>query len=177
MAADDAVAAEKVHVAVEEVHRAAFALRAAVDAAEQLGHHRARRNAPRDRLSMFAVARDHIVVVAERGDGADTDAFLADVQVTKAADLADGVRFRAALFEATDEEHLPQQVAPQCRIAPRGRVDGARPVLLGAFLLWHVSRRGIRWGVTRCARRRSPARTAHVSHGLTRFAACTCSQA
>ena len=58
VAADDAVAAEEVRVGVEQVHRAALAARAAVLAAEQLGHDGARRHPARERLAVIAVGGD-----------------------------------------------------------------------------------------------------------------------
>ena len=58
----------KFSVAVEHVHRAALAARAAVDAAEQLGHDGARRHAARERLPVIAVRRDDVVVRAQHRD-------------------------------------------------------------------------------------------------------------
>ena len=52
---------------------------------------------------MFAIAGEHVVVFANRGDRADPDCFLADVKMTEAADLAGDVNFRRLLFEATDQ--------------------------------------------------------------------------
>ena len=64
----------KFRLAVEQVHRAALAARAAVDAAEQLGHHRARRHAARERLAVIAVGRDDVVVRAQHRDRAGATA-------------------------------------------------------------------------------------------------------
>ena len=107
--ADDAVAAEEVQALVEHVHRAALAARAAVDAAEQLGHHRARRHAARERLPVIAIGRDDVVVGAEHRQRPGAHRFLADVEVAEAADLAQRIRLGAALLEAALQQHRVQQ--------------------------------------------------------------------
>src|SRR5262249_10539773 len=86
--ADDAMAAEEVEALVEHVHRAAFAARATIDASEQLRHHDARAHSARKRLAVITVGGDDVIVVAEQGDRARAHGLLADVQMTKAADLA-----------------------------------------------------------------------------------------
>ena len=63
---DDPVAAEEAPLEVEQVHRAAAALGAAVHAAEQLGHHGLGMRAARDRLAVLAVGGDQVVAVAHR---------------------------------------------------------------------------------------------------------------
>jgi hypothetical protein len=108
--ADDAVSAEEVRVAVEEVHRAALAARAAVDAPEELGHDRARRHAARERLPVVAIRGDDVVVVAQHGERAGGDRFLPDVQVAEAADLAERVRLAVLLLEAALQEHRVEQL-------------------------------------------------------------------
>ena len=80
--------------------------RAAGDLAEELGQQRARRHALRERDAVVAVGRDHVVVGLERGERADGDRLLPDVEVQEAADLALGVAARALLLDAADEEHL-----------------------------------------------------------------------
>ena len=67
VAADDAVAAQEVVLGVEEVHRAAQALRAAGLLAEQLGHDRPGRHALGVGLAVVAVGRDDVVLGLERG--------------------------------------------------------------------------------------------------------------
>ena len=117
--ADDAVAAEEVHAAVEHVHRAALAVRAAVDAAEQLGHHGARRDAAHERLAVVAVRGDDVVVGPQRGLRARAHGFLSDVQVAEAADLAQRVRLGGAFLEAALEQHVVQQLQVQRGIGLR----------------------------------------------------------
>jgi hypothetical protein len=104
------------------VHRAALSLRAARRLAEQLGHDRVGRHAPRERLPVLAIGRDHVVVVAQGGERADRHRFLADVEMTEAADFAQRVRFGGFLFEPTDQEHLTQHAPFQ--LALGGRVGG-----------------------------------------------------
>ena len=106
LSADDAVAAEEVLVGVEEVHRAALALRAAADLAEQLGHHLVGRSAHDERVAVVAVAREHVVVRSQRRERADGDRLLPDVEVAEAADLAERVSLGRLLLEAADENHL-----------------------------------------------------------------------
>ena len=62
---------------------------------------------------MFAIRADHVVVVAQRRQRADGDRFLADVQVTESADLAERVRLRGLFLEAPDQQHLPQHLEKQ----------------------------------------------------------------
>jgi hypothetical protein len=88
VAADDAVTTKEVGLPVEEVHRAALAARAAIDATEELGHHGPRRDAARERLPVVPVGRDDVIVGTQHRQRAGADAFLADVQVAEAADLA-----------------------------------------------------------------------------------------
>ena len=82
----------------------------AVDAAEQLGHHGARRHAARERLAVIAVGRDDVVVGAEHRERAGAHRFLADVEVAEAADLAERVGLGASLLEAALQQHRPQQL-------------------------------------------------------------------
>ena len=120
-AADDAVAAEKALVPVEQVHGAAAAGGAAVDAAEELGHHGLGVGAARERLAVLAVGRHEVVGLAQRLGGADDGGLLTDAQVQEAADLGLGVHLARALLEAADEHHLPQ--------------DGGAGLLVGQVVL------------------------------------------
>ena len=114
VAADDAVAAEEVRGCVSNMCIEPPLPRAhAVDAAEQLGHHGARRHAARERLAVVAVRRDDVVVGAEQRERAGAHRFLSDVQVAEAADLAERVRLGAALLEAALQQHRAQQLAVQ----------------------------------------------------------------
>src|SRR5205823_12053226 len=68
VAADDPVTAHEPPPGVEQVHRATLPLRAARRLAEQLGHQRVRRHSSPDRLPVLAVRRNHVVVLAQRGE-------------------------------------------------------------------------------------------------------------
>jgi hypothetical protein len=59
---------------------------------------------------VLAIAGDYIVIPAHRGDGADADRFLADVQVTEAADFSEAIGFRRLLFEAPNQQHLVEEI-------------------------------------------------------------------
>src|SRR4029079_979640 len=104
---DDCVSAKKAEALIEHVHRDAFAFRAAGGFAVKLSHDGPRRHALGECETMFAIAREHVVVFSDGGDRADADSFLADVQVTEATDFTGDVNFGRLLFEATDQEHLP----------------------------------------------------------------------
>ena len=120
-AADDAVAAEEAPLPVEQVHRAAAALRAAVDAPEQLRHDGVRMSSARERLAVLAVGRHQVVGFRERLCGADDRGLLADAEVQEAADLRLRVHLTRALLEAADQHHL--------------REDGAAGVGIGQAVL------------------------------------------
>ena len=163
--AHDAVAAEEVQVAVEEVHGAALAVHHAVAAPEQLGHHVARRHAARERLAVVAVGGDDVVVGAKQRERARAHRLLADVEVAEAADLAERVGLGAALLEAALEQHRVQQLAPQLGVA--ADVGGRRPGGVGRRLLRSPGstsgagrslgalRRSLRAAPWRCARPRA----------------------
>jgi hypothetical protein len=121
------VTAHEVQAHVEQVHRAALALRAAGGLPVELRHHRARGYAARERLAVLAVGADHVVVGAERGERAHRQRLLADVEVTEAADLPEAVRLARLLLEVADQEHL----AEPSPVPVRGRlVDDGRPARL-----------------------------------------------
>ena len=88
LAADDAPAAVVAALGVEQVHRAAAAVRAAVALAEQLGHDRLGRRAAREREAVRAVAGDEQVVLLHRVDHADAGRLLAGGEMAVAADPA-----------------------------------------------------------------------------------------
>jgi hypothetical protein len=107
---DDGVAAEEVSLDVEQVHRAALPPGAPGLLSEQLRHDGSGGDAAGQRVGVLAIAREDIVVVAQRRDGAHGDGLLADVQVAEPADPALRVRLARLLLEATHEDHLPEQV-------------------------------------------------------------------
>jgi hypothetical protein len=106
LSTDDGVTAEKAEFLIEHVHRAAFAFRATGGFAEKLGHDGSGRHALGERLAVFAVTAEHVVVLAKRGDRADGDCFLSDVEMAEAADLSGDVDLGCFLFETPDQEHL-----------------------------------------------------------------------
>lgn len=56
---------------------------------------------------MIAITRDDMVVITAKGNGADRDRFLADVEMKKATHLpADLVEFQGCLFKAPAAKHL-----------------------------------------------------------------------
>ena len=95
--------------------------RAAVDAAEQLGHHVLGRRAARERVAVRAVGRDQVVAVAQRPRAADDRRLLADREVQEAADLRPRVHLAGALLEAADQRHRLQ---PLARRSGAGRARG-----------------------------------------------------
>ena len=88
------------------MHRTAFALGAAGDAAGEFGHALVHAHADHQAVAVVAVARDNMVVFAEKGDRAGGDRLLADVKVQEAADLALLVDTDAALLEMADAGHF-----------------------------------------------------------------------
>src|SRR5207249_3528112 len=87
-AADDRVRAEVAALDVVEVHRAAVAVRAALDLAVELGHERVRTGAARERVSVGAVRRGEDVAVFHRAADTDADRLLADRDVEETGQLA-----------------------------------------------------------------------------------------
>ena len=101
---DDAPAAEVAALDVEQVHRAAPAVRAAVAAPEELGHDRLGRRAARQREAVRAVPGDQGVVVGERLHGADGGRLLTGGQVAVAADAGELVLALGLGLELADED-------------------------------------------------------------------------
>ena len=73
------MAAVKVFLRVEEMHRATLAARATGDLAEKFGHAGIRIDAAHQSVGMVAIRRDDCVVIVEDGNRADGDRFLAVV--------------------------------------------------------------------------------------------------
>jgi hypothetical protein len=105
--ADDTVAAVEAVLDAEHVHRAAFALRDAGLAPRQLGHDDLGIDAVGEHVAMIAITGDDAVFgPVERRLQPDRYRFLADIEVTEAADQAEAVKLPRALLEAADEQHL-----------------------------------------------------------------------
>ena len=110
-AADDGVRAEVAALDVVEVHRAAVAVRAALDLPVELRHQRVRVRAARERVAVGAMGRAEDVAVLHRRADADLGRLLADRDVQEAGQLAGAEPLLHLLLEAADEEHLAQEVA------------------------------------------------------------------
>ena len=85
--------------------------------AVDLGHHRLRVGAERDRIAVAAVGREHLVAVAQRRERSDDRRLGAVGEVRVAADRAGVLLERAldALLELPDPQHLrvdPDQPVP-----------------------------------------------------------------
>lgn len=110
LGADDAVAAEVPVRAVEHVHGATLALGAAGDFSVHFGHAGACGHAAGEGVTVVAVRGDDWVVVVEGVDGADGEGFLADVEVTEAADFGLLVGLGAAVLKLADEDHVAKEL-------------------------------------------------------------------
>ena len=109
-AADDGVRAEVPALDVVQVHRAAVAVRAALELAVELGHQLVRVRPLRERVAVRAVRRGDDVAVLERAADADGDGLLADRDVEEARQLAGAEALLDLLLEAADQEHLAEEV-------------------------------------------------------------------
>ena len=110
-AAHDGVRAHVPALDVVEVHRAAVAVRAALELAVELGHQLVRMRALGERVPVRAVGRGDHVAVLERAADADRDRFLTDRDVQEAGQLAGAEALLDLLLEAPDQEHLAEEVA------------------------------------------------------------------
>jgi hypothetical protein len=106
MRADDSVTTEHAVLFVEHVHRATEPLRAAGLLAEQLGHHRTRGHALRDRDAVIAIGGDDVVALAQRGHCANTYGLLPNIEVEEASNLALGVCACRFFFKSADQLNL-----------------------------------------------------------------------
>jgi hypothetical protein len=81
-------------------------------------------------VTVRAVGRDQVVLVAHRADGADDGRLLADGEVEEAADLRLGVHLARALLEAADEHHRLEPLARGVAVGQLA-LGGPLPLLLG----------------------------------------------
>src|SRR5208282_2790338 len=109
-AADDRIAAHEAEVLVEEMHRAAAAVRNSGRLAEQLSHHDARLGALGEAVTVLAIGRDDVVLVVESVNRADGDGRLAGVKMAKAGDFAAAVHLGGLFLEAANERHAAVEV-------------------------------------------------------------------
>ena len=98
--------AEKIHFCIEQVHRPALATRAARGLSVKLRHHCVRSDAFGNRLPMFAIAGEDVIIGTKRGNCTHPDRFLTDIEMAEAADLSQAVAFSALLFKPANQEHL-----------------------------------------------------------------------
>ena len=105
-AADDGVRAEVAPRDVIQVHRAAVAVRDALDLPVHLGHQRLRLRSARERVSVRAVRRREDVPVGHRARDAHGHRLLPDRHVEKAGQLARAELLLDLLLEAADQQHL-----------------------------------------------------------------------
>ena len=110
-AADDGVRTLVAALDVVEVHRAAVAVRAALDLPVQLGHQRVRGRPARERVPVGAMGRGEDVAVLHRLADADLGRLLADRDVQEPRQVAGTEPLLDLLLETPDQEHLAQEVA------------------------------------------------------------------
>jgi carotenoid cleavage dioxygenase-like enzyme len=60
-------------------------------------------------MPVVAVGRDEVIVSPAKGNRADRDGFLADVEVEETTDLSSLVVFQARLLESADPNHLREK--------------------------------------------------------------------
>ena len=109
-AADDGVRAEVAALDVVEVHRAAVAVRAALDLPVELRHDGVRVRAARERVTVGAMRRGEDVALLHRLADADGDGLLADIDVQEARKIAGAEALLHLLLEAADQQHLAQEL-------------------------------------------------------------------
>src|SRR5215469_8852835 len=103
---DDTVAAKKVLLPAEHMHRAALAVRIAAATPGQLGHDTFRIHAAGQHMSVITVGRDDRVAFSECGLHTDDDRLLPDVKVAVAADQPHAVHLASPLLKASDQQHV-----------------------------------------------------------------------
>ncbi len=110
-ATDDGVRAEVPALDVVEVHRAAVAVRAALDLPVELRHEGVRMRAPRERVPVGTVRGREDVAVGHRLADADVDGLLADRDMQEARQVAGAEALLHLLLETPDQQHLAQELA------------------------------------------------------------------
>ena len=135
-AADDGVRAQVPALDVVEVHRAAVAVRAALELPVQLGHDRVRVRPARERVPVRAVGRGEDVAVVHRLADADRDRLLADRHVQEPGQLAGAEPLLDLLLEAPDQEHLAQELAQPLLGQAPFRLDLRHGLSLQSAVRW-----------------------------------------
>ena len=80
-------------------------MRATGGFAEKFRHAGVRARAASERVRVIAIGGDQVIIGPRRGDRADDDGFLADVKMTKAADLLRLILLARALLETPNQQH------------------------------------------------------------------------
>jgi hypothetical protein len=106
MAADDRIATHETALDVDKVHRAPFPATQTRATAEELRHHRLGVRPSRQAMTVIPIGGKDIVIGSEGINGAHRHRFFADIQVTEAADLPQGIHLRAPFLKAADQQHL-----------------------------------------------------------------------
>jgi hypothetical protein len=118
-----AFAPEVAALDVVEVHRAAVAVRAALELPVELGHDGIRMRPARERVTVRAVGRGENVAVVHRLADADRDRLLGRSPRAGTRQLAGAEALLDLLLEAPDQEHLAQELAQPFLGEPSFRLD------------------------------------------------------
>ncbi len=114
LCADNAMAAIEFLFAAEHVHRAALAMRVAGRTPGQFRHHCLGIDARRQHVAMVAIGGDDLVVEADIGLHAHHHRFLADIEMTEAANQSHPVQLSCPLLETADQQHVRDRVLSEC---------------------------------------------------------------
>ena len=107
--ADNRVSTIEVGARIKQMHRAATPARASLSLAIHLGKNRGHRDAPHQRVTVFAVGGDQAIPLLQNGDHTGGDRLLPVIEMQKPADLLLGVEFGAFVLELADPDHIAQQ--------------------------------------------------------------------
>src|SRR5436189_2974433 len=105
MSGDNGVTPIHMMFAVEEMHRAAQAARAACFLSKKLRHASIRTRAASKRVSVIAVGGDDIIVITNGSDGACYHCFLSNVKVAKTTDLLRLILLTGTFLEPPNQQH------------------------------------------------------------------------
>src|SRR5437588_3591317 len=126
--ADDRMAAIHVILAVEKMHRAAQAARTAGFFSKELCHACVGAGAASKSMRVIAVSGDDIIIVAHRGNRAGHNGLLADIKMTKTADLLRLILLAGAFLKTPDQEHQREHLD---FVALLYRLHGGHPAAAG----------------------------------------------
>ena len=92
------------------MHRAALPSRNPFGLAQQLSDHQFRSNPPDNHVRVTSIGRDDGIIRSGRALHPDGDRLLADVEMTKSADLAHRVQLSDPLFQSSQKQHAAVDV-------------------------------------------------------------------